>query len=391
MTDSMHIPFARPWITDEDRAAVLEVLNGHILTHGPQCKSFEQEFVAFMGGGHAVSVSSCMAALHLSYLHFGIGLGDEVIVPAQTHVATAHAVEWVGATPVFVDCDSRTGNLTASAIEPALTPKTKAISVVHFAGIPCDMPPIVDLAQRYNLRIIEDCAIALGARYRGRHVGLFGDAGCFSFYPVKHMTTGEGGMFVSRHEDVAQAVAKLRAFGVDRTHSERAVPGMYDVPSLGLNYRMSEIQAALGRSQLRRMSVVLAQRASQFDRYRKLAGNLSNIRFIDTDAAECRSSHYCASVVFEGEYAGKRNEMVERLNTAGIGTSIYYPQPVPRMTYYRKKYGCVPGRYPQAEHISDHSVALPLGMHVGDGDVDRIVDTLKSSLTKSANEKGFTR
>lgn len=391
MTDTLPIPFARPWITDEDRHAVLEVLSGHILTHGPQCKSFEQEFAAFLGGGHCVSVSSCMAALHLAYLHFGIGPGDEVIVPAQTHAATVHAVEWVGATPVFADCESGTGNLTVSTIEAALTPKTKAISVVHFAGIPCDMPPIVDLAQRYNLRIVEDCAIALGARHRGCHVGLFGDAGCFSFYPVKHMTTGEGGMFVSRHEGVSQAVAKLRAFGVDRTHSERTVPGMYDVPSLGLNYRMSEIQAALGRSQLRRMSVVLAQRASQFDRYRKLVGDLSNVRLIDTDAAEYRSSHYCASVVFEGDYASKRNEMVERLNGAGIGTSIYYPQPVPRMTYYRNKYGFVPGSYPQAAHISDHSVALPLGMHVADGDVERIVATLKFSLTESASGKGLTR
>lgn len=392
MSDTLHIPFARPWITDEDRQAVLEVLNGHILTHGPQCKSFEQEFAAFLGkDAHCVSVSSCMAALHLSYLHFGIGPGDDVIVPAQTHAATAHAVEWVGATPVFVDCDSRTGNLTASAIAAALTPRTKAISVVHFAGIPCDMPPIVDLARRHGLRIIEDCAIALGARHQGRHVGLFGDAGCFSFYPVKHMTTGEGGMFVSRHEDVSQAVAKLRAFGVDRTHSERTLPGMYDVPSLGLNYRMSEIQAALGRSQLRRMNDVMARRASQFDRYRKLLGDLPQVRLIATDAAEACVSHYCASVVFEGEYGAKRNEVVAGLNTAGIGTSIYYPQPVPRMTYYQKKYGFTSGRYRQAEYLSDCSVALPLGMHLAEGDVDRIVAMLEHCLKSAVGEKGHTQ
>jgi len=392
MSGTVHIPFARPWITEEDRQAVLEVLNGHILTHGPHCKSFEQEFAAFLGGeAHCVSVSSCMAALHLSYLHFGIGPGDEVIVPAQTHAATAHAVEWVGATPVFVDCDSRTGNLTAPAIAAALSPRTKAISVVHFAGIPCDMPPIVELAQRHDLRIIEDCAIALGARHQGRHVGLFGDAGCFSFYPVKHMTTGEGGMFVTRHEHVSQAVAKLRAFGVDRTHSERTLPGMYDVPSLGLNYRMSEMQAALGRSQLRRMQDVLAQRASLFGRYRSLLGGLPQVRLIDTDAAESCSSHYCASAVFEGEYAATRNDVVMRLNAAGIGTSIYYPQPVPRMTYYRNKYGLAPARYPHAANISDHSVALPLGMHVADGDVEEIVATLRKSLDAVVGGKGTTR
>ncbi|HQY58623.1 MAG: DegT/DnrJ/EryC1/StrS family aminotransferase [Nitrospira sp.] len=388
MSDSVPIPFARPWITDGDRQAVLEVLNGHILTHGPQCKSFEQEFTEFLGGGHCVSVSSCMAALHLAYLHFGIGPGDEVIVPAQTHAATVHAVEWVGATPVFVDCDSRTGNLTASAISLALTPRTKAISVVHFAGIACDMPPIVDLAQRHGLRIIEDCAIALGARHQGRHVALFGDAGCFSFYPVKHMTTGEGGMFVTRHEAVASAVARLRAFGVDRTHSERTVPGMYDVPSLGLNYRMSEIQAALGRSQLRRMPDVLTQRASLFNQYRTLLGDLPQVRLIDTDAPESRSSHYCVSAVFEGEYAGRRNDVVTKLNASGIGTSIYYPQPVPRMTYYRNKYGFLPGAYPQATRISDQSVALPLGMHMTEKDVNRVVAMLKQSLAEADSGKG---
>src|SRR5262249_4310058 len=146
-TTTRTIPFGRPWLTDDDRQAVAEVLEGHILTHGPQCHDFEAEFAAFMGEGtHAVSVSSCMAALHLACLHFGFGPGDEVVVPAQTHVATVHAVEWVGATPVFVDCDPATGNLTADRIEAALTPRTKGILVVHFVGIPCDMPPIVELA-----------------------------------------------------------------------------------------------------------------------------------------------------------------------------------------------------------------------------------------------------
>jgi dTDP-4-amino-4,6-dideoxygalactose transaminase len=321
-----------------------------------------------------------MAALHLSYLHFGIGPGDEAIVPAQTHSATAHAVEWAGATPVFVDCEPQTGNVTARAIASAITPRTRAISVVHFAGIPCEMPAIMDLARRHDVKVIEDCAIALGARYGGRHVGLFGDAGCFSFYPVKHMTTGEGGMFVSRHESVAQAVNKLRAFGVDRTYRERAVPGMYDVPSLGLNYRMSEMQAALGRSQLRRMHEVLGRRAAQFNRYRKLLADVQGIRMIDTASSDARASHYCASIVLEGPYGAKRDDIISRLNAAGIGTSIYYPQPVPRMTYYRRKYGFVPGSFPTAEQISDQSVALPLGMHLDDNDIDFIAATFKNIL-----------
>lgn len=381
MNAPRQIPFGRPWITDDDRRAVMEVLEGHILTHGPQCKGFESEFATFMGdGAFCVTVSSCMAALHLSYLHFGIGPGDEVIVPAQTHTATVHAVEWVGATPVFVDCDLRTGNLTPQGIEAVLSPRTKAISVVHFAGIPCDMPPIMALAARHGLKVIEDCAIALGARYEGRHVGLFGDAGCFSFYPVKHMTTGEGGMFVSRHEAVAQAVSRLRAFGVDRTHSERSLPGMYDVPSLGLNYRMSEMQAALGRSQVRRLKDILAKRAELFGRYRRLLGGLKGVRLVDSNNPKAASSYYCVSVVFEAPYTTRRDDIVTRLNAAGIGTSIYYPQPVPRMTYYRKKYGIEPSKFSNAAHLSDHSVALPLGMHLENADVDLIVEMLSDIL-----------
>ena len=375
------IPFARPWITNDDRKAVLQVLEGHILTHGPQCKAFEAEFAAFLGdGAYCVSVSSCMAALHLAYLHFGIGPGAEVIVPAQTHTATVHAVEWVGATPIFVDCELATGNVTAKKIAAAITPRTKAISVVHFVGIPCDMPAIMEIADRHGLKVIEDCAIALGGRYQSRHVGLFGDAGCFSFYPVKHMTTGEGGMFVTRHRAVAEAVGKLRAFGVDRSHAERAIPGMYDVPTLGLNYRMSEIQAALGRSQLSRIGDGLARREAQFHQYQRLLEGVSGIRFIDSMSLAARSSHYCVSVLFEERYGVKRNEIVARLNAAGIGTSIYYPHPVPRMTYYKSKYGYAAGDFPGAERISDCSVALPLGMHLGDGDIDFIAETLRSIL-----------
>ena len=381
MSDVRQVPFARPNITDEDRKAVLEVLDGHILTHGPQGKAFEAEFAAYMGpDAHCVSVSSCMAALHLAYLHLGFGPGDEVIVPAQTHSATAHAVEWVGATPVFVDCEPRTGNVSARLIEPALTSRTKAISVVHFDGIPCDMPAIVALAARHGLKVVEDCALAVGSRWDGRHVGLFGDIGTFSFYPVKHLTTAEGGMFVSRHREVAEAVARLRAFGVDRTHSERAVPGMYDVPTLGLNYRMSELQAALGRPQLRRMDTNLAVREAHFRALQQALAGRRHVRVIDADDRRARNSFYCLTVVFEGPLGPKRHEIVARLNAAGVGTSVYYPQPVPRMTYYRTKYGYDPQRFIHAAEISDQSVALPVGPHMSDADVEYVATTLVTIL-----------
>ena len=378
MTTATNIPFARPWITDADRQAVMEVLEGHILTHGPEGKAFEAEFAEFLGGeAHCVSVSSCMAALHLAYLHLGIGPGDEVIVPAQTHVATAHAVEWVGAKPIFVDCDPKTGNLTAERIAERLTPQTKAISVVHFIGIPCPMGEIVALAERYGLRIVEDCALAVGTRYDGRHVGLFGDAGCFSFYPVKHLTTGEGGMFVSRNLGIAEAVGRLRAFGVDRTHGERSVPGMYDVPSLGLNYRMSELQAALGRSQLRRVGENLARRRANFSRLASELGSLPNVAILEGDDPRAQNSPYCLSLVLDGPLAPRRNEAIARMNAAGIGTSIYYPKPVPEMTYYREKYPRMEST-PQAARISYQSVALPVGPHLGEEEIDYVANTVRN-------------
>ncbi len=377
------IPFGRPWITEEDRQAVMEVLQGPILTHGPQGKAFEAEFAEFMGEDvHCLTVSSCMAALHLAYLHFGIGPGDDVIVPAQTHTATAHAVEWVGATPVFVDCEPATANVTAKSVAAAVTPRTKAISVVHFVGIPCDMPGIMRVAEHHGLKVIEDCALALGARWQGKHVGLFGDAGCFSFYPVKHITTGEGGMFITRHEGVARGVRELRAFGIDRTHTERSLPGMYDVPVLGLNYRMSELQAALGRNQLSRIGEILGKRKSNFETLRARMNELERVHVLDAAEGDAQSSHYCLTLVLEGELRSRRSEIQGRLREAGVGTSIYYPHPVPRMTYYREKYGYDSAGYPYASEISDGSVSFPVGPHVHEKDVSYMADVIRQVLGK---------
>ena len=381
MTNSRNIPFGRPWINDADREAVMEVLQGHILTHGPQGQAFEKEFAAFTGDqAHCVTVSSGMAALHLAYLHFGIGVGDEVIVPAQTHVATVHAVEWVGAKPVFVDCDGATGNLTAEGIAGAISPRTKAISVVHFNGIPCSMAEIMAVAEPHGLKVIEDCALAVGARYQGKHVGLWGDAGCFSFYPVKHITTGEGGMFITRHQEVAQSVAKLRAFGVDRSYGERTMPGIYDVPTLGLNYRMSEMQAALGRVQLGRVKEILARRRVNFDTLKKGLFGIPGLTILDSQLPEAQNSHYCLSLVLDRADREQRDAVVARLNAAWVGTSIYYPHPVPRLAYYRGKYGYDASRFPQAVRISDQSIALPVGPHLTEADIEYIIESIQPAL-----------
>jgi len=373
MSDRREVPFGRPVITDADRQAVMQVLEGHILTHGPQCKAFEAEFAEFLGpGAHAVTVSSCMAALHLSCLHFGFGPGDDVLVAAQTHVATAHAVEWTGARPVFIDCDPATGNVTAEIVERAITPKTKALMLVHFVGIPCNMPAIMAVAGRHGIKVIEDCAIALGSRYDGTHVGLFGDAACFSFYPVKHMTSAEGGMFVSRHKAVVDNVTRVRAFGVDRTYAERTLPGLYDVPMLGLNYRMSELQAALGRSQLGRLHDTLKVRAANFATLRDALAGAGGIEVIDACDPKAANSHYCLTIRPGPRWRGRRNDFVRALNAEGIGTSVHYPQPVPRMTYYQKKYGYDASKFTGAESISDGTLALPVAPHLSADDVQYI-------------------
>lgn len=386
MTKKLDIPFGRPWIGDEERDAVMEVLNGHILAHGPNGTAFEDGFVEMMGGGFATSTSSCMAALHLSHLHFGVGPGDEVIVPAMTHVATVHAVELTGATPVFVDCELQTGCMKIEAIEAAVTERTKSISVVHFNGIPCGMRRVMEIADASDLRVIEDCALAVGARIDGRHVGLFGDTGCYSFYPVKHITTAEGGMFVSQYEEIVAAVAKFRAFNYDRTHMERKIPGIYDVTGLGMNYRMSEMQAAIGRVQLKKLPEILERRAENFALLRDGLNAIDGVFVLDSTGNGIENSHYCVTAVLSGALARKRDDMVLALNERGIGTSIYYPHPVPRLSYYRTKYGYDSSGYPGAEAISDHSIALPVGPHLEKEGMTAITDNFSEiahSLTGS--------
>lgn len=384
MTGKRTVQFARPWITDKEREAVLEVLKGDILTHGPQNKAFEEEFGKFVGSRgedvYCVAVSSCMAALHLTYWQMGIGSGDEVIVAAQTHVATAHAIEMVGARPVFLDCEPKTGNIDPEKIEQLITKRTKAIGLVHFLGIPCHMDAIAGIAQEHDLKIIEDCALAVGSRYKGKHLGLFGDAGCFSFYPVKHITTGDGGMFITRHKDLADRVLKARGFGVDKTFGERTIPGMYDAPTLGLNYRMSDINASIGRVQLSRIGEILRIRKENFAELKAGLKKTKDIAILDSQNDDCTSSHYCLTIVLDGALSQKRNEMVNFLNARGVGTSVYYPQPVPRMTYYKNKYGYDARLFPQAERISDQSIALPVGPHLQSDDMNYIAESVNEGV-----------
>lgn len=375
------IPFGKPIIEEEERAAVMDVLAGPILVHGPRATAFENEFAAYTRAPHAVTVSSCTAGMHLVWFTLGLGPGDEVIVPAQTHVASAHAVELTGAKAVFVDAEAASGNIDIAAIAGAITARTKAIVVVHYLGMPVDMVPVVELARKHKLFVMEDCALAIGTELDGVHAGLHGDAGVFSFYPVKHMTTAEGGMIITRDADLAARLRLRKAFGVDRVHGERKIPGTYDVVALGFNYRMNEIQAAIGSVQLTRMGGFLAARERNYRTLSKALAGAPGVGQLQSTQGRFRSSYYCLSIILDGPLARKRADVIAQLNAEGIGTSVYYPQPVPRMTYYRDKYGWRDGAFPAASRISDCSIALPVGPHLDADDMSYIA-TRVQRITK---------
>jgi dTDP-4-amino-4,6-dideoxygalactose transaminase len=374
------IPFGRPIIGDAEKNAVQNVLNGPILVHGPLAKEFEHDFATYTGADNAVSTASCTAALHLSYFYLGIGPGDEVIVPAQTHNATAHAVELCSAKPVFVDAENITGNINIDLIEDCITENTRALSLVHFLGMPVDMERFMSIARKHNLFVVEDCALAIGSYFKGVHAGLHGDVGCFSFYPVKHMTTAEGGMLITQHTEVAEKINRQKAFGVDRHMGERKIPGVYDVNMLGFNYRMNEIEATLGIEQLKRMPEFLRIRRENYEALETGLNQLDELTLLKSTHDDYQSSYYCLSALLSDKLVEKRFEIVKYLNERGVGTSVYYPRPVPHFTYYKNKYGYDENSYPVASWISYHSISLPVGPHLNVEDMAYIVETFKQAI-----------
>ncbi|MEO6096892.1 MAG: DegT/DnrJ/EryC1/StrS family aminotransferase [Fibrobacteria bacterium] len=376
------IPFGRPIFGEEEGKAILAVMASGTLVHGPKLKEFEEAFGRFTGAPHCVAVANCTAALHLAYFYLGIKAGDEVIVPAQTHTATAHAVELAGGKPVFIDAEAVTGNIDISRIEAAITPRTKALSIVHYLGMPVEMDRIMAIAKKHNLFVVEDCALATGTYYNGVHAGLHGDVGCFSFYPAKHMTTSEGGMLITKHEKVAAAISKQRAFGMDRHVGERTIPGVYDVQGLGFNYRMSEINAAMGVEQLKRLPGFLSKRTENHGALTRALTGMQGISMLLSERPGSVHSFYCHTIILDEALVPKRVDIIKYLNQNGVGTSIYYPHPVPYMTFYRQKYGYKEGDFPVAARISDNSIALPVGPHIGLKEMEKIAETLEKAIRR---------
>ena len=372
------LPFGAPWMGEAEEKAVADVLRSGWLAHGPKVREFEEAFAARLGVKHAVSVSSCTAALHLSLLALGIGLGDEVIVPAQTHVATAHAALYVGAKPVFADVDPGTGNISPDSILRSLTSRTKAIIVVHFAGLPCEMDEISKIAKSRNLVIVEDCAHAVGTAYRGRPAGTMGATGCFSFYPVKHITTGEGGMLTTDDDRIAEQAAKQRAFGIDVPAFYRQKPGLYDTPILGFNFRMTDIEAAIGICQLnevdKRIETRIANAGILTDRLKDISGlELPRV------PSHMRHSFLFYQLTVTREFPLTRDALLAALKRSGIGASIYYATPVHLMTLYRNMFGYREGLLPQAERVAAETIALPSNPRLTAEDMAYIGEVIRAA------------
>ncbi len=373
------IPFGRPDITSNEIKSVVKVLKNPILAHGPLSHKFENFFAKYTGSKFATTVSSCTAGMHLFYIANEIKKGDEVIVTSQSHISTAHSISLTGAKPIFIDCNSINGTIDVGKIEEKITKKTKAISLVHHLGNPADMNTITKIAKKYKLLVLEDCATALGAKINKKHVGNFGDAGVFSFYPIKHITTGEGGIIISNNKKIIDKINMLKAFGVNKSYLKRRVPGEYDAEYLGLNYRMNEISAAIGIEQIKRFNKFLKIRKQNYNYLLSKIIKKKTFDIVKFNNKPYYGSYYCLCIIIKDKNIN-RLDIINKLNNEGIGTSIYYPKPIPEMKYYKKKYGYSSLKFKNAEKFSYRSIAMPLGTHLTKKNLNTIAKSINKVL-----------
>ena len=367
-----HLPYGRQEIDDVDVAAVVETLRSDWLTTGPKVDEFETALAGVSGVAHAVAVSSGTAALHTAFHALGIGPGDEVVVPPLTFAATANAALYCGATPVFADVDAATLLLDPAAAEAAVTPRTKAIAAVDYAGQPCDYPALREICDRRGLKLVADACHSLGGDLAGAPVGSLADASCFSFHPVKHVTTAEGGAVVTDHDEAALRARRFRNHGIDSDHRSRAAAGawFYEQVDLGFNYRLSDLQCALGLSQLDRLPGWIERRRSLAARYDELLAQVDGVHPL---AVRRQAGH--AYHLYVVQVDGDRDAIFAALRDGGIGANVHYV-PVHLHPYHRERLGTGPGLCPVAEAAYERILSLPLFPAMTDGDVDRVVGAL---------------
>lgn len=378
------LPFALPDIGEEEIAAVVACLRSGWVTTGPATKQFEQEFRTYLDANvDTISVNSATAGLHLALECLRIGPGDEVIVPTMTFTATAEVVRYLGATPVFVDVDPATLNLSPKATEEAITSRTRAIIPVHYAGMACDMDALLAIARAHRLRVIEDAAHAFPSRYRGRLVGtLDSDLTVFSFYANKTMTTGEGGMVVTRDPELARRIRLMRLHGISQDAFNRYVSRtpawFYEVVAAGFKYNLTDIASAIGIEQLRKIDRFLLRREQLARRYNTALADLPLQLPPSPDAGNTHAWHLYV-VRLDAEAPFTRDELINELSRRGIGTSVHFI-PLHRQPYWRDTYALGPASFPAAEASFRCMLTLPLYTRMSDADQDRVIDAMRELL-----------
>lgn len=369
----MRIPLASPEIAEADIDAVVRVLRSTQLSLGPKLGEFERAMADYVGAEHAVAVNSGTSGLHLCVRALGIGEGDEVVVPSYTFIAAANVVRMERATPVFADIDPATLNMDPAKVEAAITPRTRALMIVHTFGRPAEMAPLLEIARRHRLFVMEDACEAIGAEYRGQKVGPLGDAGVFAFYPNKQLTTGEGGMIVTRNAQLAATARSLRNQG-------RGNPGAWlEHIELGYNYRMSEINCALGLEQLRRVESVLARRAEIAGWYDRLLRGHASILLPAPEQEDCRTSWFVYVVRLNARFRREhRDAVVQDLAAQGIGCGRYFA-PVHLQPAYRD---LLPPHHSLAnsESAGERSIALPFFHRIAWDEVQEVCRALLAAV-----------
>ncbi|NKI95083.1 DegT/DnrJ/EryC1/StrS family aminotransferase [Rhizobacter sp. SG703] len=380
------LPFALPEIGDEEIAEVVDTLKSGWVTTGPKTKRFEEDFTAFLGdpGLHSMAVNSATAGLHLALEALGIGPGDEVITTTHTFTATAEVVRYLGADVVLVDIDPATLCIDAAAVEAAITPRTKAIVPVHYAGLAADMQSLLALAKRHGLKVVEDAAHALPTTVGGRLVGtLDSDVTVFSFYANKTITTGEGGMVVTRDAELAKRIKVMRLHGMSRDAFDRftaKVPSWYyEIVAPGFKYNLTDIASALGIHQLKRARAFQQRRTELAARYGEALAGLPVILPPQPPVGEQHAWHlYVLRLADDAKVT--RDVLIERLFAAGIGCSVHYI-PLHLQPYWRDRYDLKPAQFPKSQHAYERMLSLPLYTRMTDGDVQRVADVIRGVLS----------
>lgn len=374
--------FGAPQIDEAEIAEVVACLRSGWLGTGARVAQFERDFALFRGvrPQQVAAVNSCTAALHVSMLAAGIEPGSEVITTPLTFCATVNAILHAGLLPVLADVDPVSQNIDPSAIEAAITPRTRAILPVHFAGRPCAMDRIMEIARKHNLVVIEDCAHAVEAEYRGKALGTFGDFGCFSFYVTKNVVTGEGGMVVGRSEEqMARArILALHGMSQDAWHrfGDKGYKH-YQVVECGFKYNMMDVQAAIGLHQLARVEVNWHRREEIWRRYNDAFTGLPMTLPAHAEV-DTRHGYHLYTVMIDAKRCGvERDEFLEAMNNARIGTGVHYLS-IPEHPYYQHRFGWSPEQWPHAMKLGRETVSLPLSTMLSDSDVDRVIDAVRA-------------